>query len=165
MKSLEEEFKKIKSKLDIIGKKIKTLNSDFTSLGKFFKISERNWYKFKGHCYYYSTNLTDWFTAENNCRKIGGYLVKINEKAENEALSTNRPLKKEHYWIGLTDLTEGQYRWIHDQTKATYLPWYSGYGALGTKHNCVMFHRQLAQWADYLCEYKWRYICERNHCF
>lgn len=26
-----------------------------------------------------------------------------------------------------------------------------------------MFHRQVAQWADYPCEYKWRYICERDH--
>lgn len=71
---------------------------------------------------------------------------------------------EEHYWIGLTDLKEGEYRWILDQTKATFLPWHSGYGSSGTKYNCVMFHRQKAQWADYPCEHKWRYICERGHC-
>ncbi|CAC5413643.1 unnamed protein product [Mytilus coruscus] len=72
--------------------------------------------------------------------------------------------REKHSWIGLTDLKEGEYRWIYDQTKATFLPWSNGYGALGTKHNCVMIQRHIAQWIDYLCGYKWRYICESDHC-
>ncbi|XP_052100907.1 perlucin-like protein [Mytilus californianus] len=133
-------------------------------IGK-LKISERKWYKYKEHCYYSSEDLTDWFTAENSCRKMDGYLVKFDEKAENEAISSNRRLKKEHYWIGLTDLKEGEYRWIYDQTKATFLPWTRGYGASGTKYNCVMLQRKIAKWIDYSCGYKWRYICESDHCY
>jgi hypothetical protein len=31
-----------------------------------------------------------------------------------------------HYWIGLTDLQEGKWRWSYDQSDATYKKWYSG---------------------------------------
>ncbi|CAC5413644.1 MRC [Mytilus coruscus] len=74
-------------------------NPDIVRSGFRETVSERKWYKYKGHCYYYSEDLTDWFTAENNCRKMDGYLVKFDEKAENEAISSHRALKKAYSFL------------------------------------------------------------------
>ncbi|CAG2252028.1 unnamed protein product [Mytilus edulis] len=63
-----------KSTLNNMGQKINKLDTDFTVLGKDFR--KTKWIKYDGHCYYYSTELKDWFTAERKCREIGGYLAK-----------------------------------------------------------------------------------------
>lgn len=42
-----------------------------------------------------------------------------------------------YYWIGMTDLKEGEFRWTYDQSKAIVKEWYPGYGAKGTGSNCV----------------------------
>ncbi|CAC5420712.1 COLEC12 [Mytilus coruscus] len=70
-----------------------------------------------------------------------------------------------HYWIGLTDLKEGEWRWSFDQSKATYTTWISGYGSKGTGHNCVQIpNGHDGKWIDYLCSHQVNYICESNFC-
>lgn len=69
------------------------------------------------------------------------------------------------YWIGLTDLNEGEFRWNFDQTKATLLPWARGYGKNGNGYDCVAYnHDKKAEWFDYICNTKYYYICESNFC-
>ncbi|CAC5383722.1 unnamed protein product [Mytilus coruscus] len=69
------------------------------------------------------------------------------------------------YWIGLTDLNEGEFRWSFDQTKATLLPWARNYGKKGNGYDCVAFNTDSkAEWFDYICNNKYYYICESNFC-
>ncbi|VDI42315.1 speckle-type POZ protein, partial [Mytilus galloprovincialis] len=133
------------------------------------------WHKYNGHCYYYSSERQSWFTAElialehlflllklRKCREIGGYIIKIDDREENEKIYANRP-KNDGYWIGLTDLNEGEFRWSFDQSKATFLPWVSGYGKKGNGYDCVAFNSgSKAEWFDYKCNTTYYYICERN---
>ncbi|XP_052088135.1 perlucin-like protein isoform X17 [Mytilus californianus] len=103
--------------------------------------------------------------AERKCREIGGYIVKIDDKEENSNIAVNKATSGHHYWIGLTDLKEGEWRWTYDQSKAEFTNWISGYGAKGTDSNCVLLHNGRADWFDNYCHYKSLYICESNFCF
>ncbi|CAC5383727.1 unnamed protein product [Mytilus coruscus] len=174
VKKLENGFKKItasiqnqlgvvKDALSNVGEKIKKVDSDFQVLGKDFQ--KTKWHKYNGHCYYYGVDSQTWFIAERKCREIGGYIAKIGDKKENDKIYASKPKTYNHYWIGLTDLNEGEYRWTFDQTKATYLPWYSGYGKKGNGYDCVAMVYNGGQWIDYPCNTKYYYICESNFCF
>ncbi|CAG2225210.1 unnamed protein product [Mytilus edulis] len=58
----------------------------------------------------------DWFTAERTCRQIGGYLVKTDNEEEKKNLHSKYN-HSTYYWIGMTDLKEGEFRWTYDQNK------------------------------------------------
>ncbi|VDI04947.1 Hypothetical predicted protein [Mytilus galloprovincialis] len=168
LNKLENDNKKtlnmFKETLNTMGQKIKKLDTDFKVLGKDFR--KTKWHKYNGHCYYYGSYATDWFTAERKCREIGGYIVKIDDKEENSNIASNRANSGSHHWIGLTDLKEGVWRWSYDQSKAVFTTWYPGHGSKGTSSNCVMLHQGRTDWFDYDCHYKGaRYICESNFCF
>ncbi|OPL33096.1 hypothetical protein AM593_08727, partial [Mytilus galloprovincialis] len=51
-----------KTTLNSMGQKIKKLDTDFIVLGKDFR--KTKWIKYGGHCYFYSSDVGDWFTAE-----------------------------------------------------------------------------------------------------
>ncbi|CAC5387122.1 unnamed protein product [Mytilus coruscus] len=145
-----------KTTLNSMGQKIKKLDNDF---------KETKWIKYDGHCYYYSPDASDWFTAERKCREIGGYLAKIDNDEEKNNMYSNANLKSYHYWIGLTDLKEGDFRWTYDQSKAKIKYWYPRYGSKGTGSNCVAaaYHDNKLKPLDANCaSTNYRYICESN---
>lgn len=147
-----------------VGKKIKKVDTDFKVLQKDFQ--KNRWKKYGGHCYYFSRDNRDWFNAELTCRKNGGYIVKIDNASENTWLSQNRYSRSSSYWIGLTDLKEGDWRWSYDQSRLTYkATWVSGYGSKGTSYNCVVMNGSQTKWHDYYCWAALPYICESNYCF
>ncbi|VDI02559.1 Hypothetical predicted protein [Mytilus galloprovincialis] len=156
----------LKSHIKNVDGKIKTLDNDLQLLEGDFKA--RQWQKYNGHCYYFGTDNLDWFTSERKCREIGGYIVKIDDSSENSWVISKRPKNNKNYWIGLTDLKEGQFRWSYDQSLMTYKFWYpsSGWGSKGTGYDCVMYNNDAtAYWLDYYCTRKYYYICESNFCF
>ncbi|CAC5391407.1 unnamed protein product [Mytilus coruscus] len=156
----------LKSHIKNVDRKIKTLDNDLQLLESDFKA--RQWQKYNGHCYYFGTDNLDWFTSERKCREIGGYIVKIDDSSENSWVKSKRPKKNVRYWIGLTDLKEGQFRWSYDQSLMTYKNWYpsGGWGSKGTSSNCVMYNNTAnAYWLDYICTSTQYYICESNFCF
>ncbi|XP_071137482.1 perlucin-like protein [Mytilus edulis] len=167
LNKLENDNKKtlnmFKDTLNTMGQKIKKLDTDFKVLGKDFR--KTKWHKYNGHCYYYSSDTADWFTAERKCREIGGYIVKIDDKEENSNIAANRERSGSNNWIGLVDLKEGIWRWTYDQSKAVFLTWYSGYGSKGTGSNCVYLSGGRTSWLDYNCHAELYYICESNFCF
>ncbi|CAC5385851.1 COLEC12 [Mytilus coruscus] len=140
--------------------KIKKLDEDIGSLVSDFR--KKQWKNHKGHCYYYGSERLTWFQSEQRCRQIGGYLATVDDETENKWIIDNRTYK-DHLWIGLTDLKEGEYRWSYDQTIAKYTPWYSGWGSKGTGHNCgLMYQNHPYTWLDYPCTQKFNYVCESH---
>lgn len=76
----------------------------------------------------------------------------------------NVTLDKSHYWIGLTDLEERNWRWSYDQTLANFKDWLRGYGSKGTDHNCGLMHGTHAAWIDTACRHTYKYVCESHYC-
>ena len=160
----------LQSQITTINGKVKTLDKDLIAIEEDFK--RRQWRKFKDHCYYFETVAVKWTTAERRCREIGGYLVKIDESSEQswvykEAMKT---IKSTH-WLGMTDVVNGDWRWIYDQTTPSYKFWYSGYplstsNGYSKNYNCAyMASSYSGKWFDYPCSYAKPYICESNFCF
>ncbi|CAG2217915.1 unnamed protein product [Mytilus edulis] len=194
-KKLENSFTKItasignqlvvvKTALTTVGKNVKKVDKLLQVLGKDFQ--KTKWKKFNGHCYYYGSDKQNWFMAEsdhenndhqsNVVHKFELLKANLNYSVISDEINTEinadeivkaiRLLRNDiHYWLGLTDLNEGEYRWTFDQTKATYIPWDSHYGKKGTTHNCVSFTSYSGTWFDFYCNTKYYYICESNECF
>ena len=70
----------------------------------------------------------------------------------------------------MTDVVNGDWRWIYDQTKPKYKFWlsrhpYSAGHANSKNSNCViMLNYSNGQWYDFPCAGRYPYICERNSC-
>ncbi|OPL32784.1 aggrecan x1 core isoform, partial [Mytilus galloprovincialis] len=146
-----------------VGSKVKRLDGDLKVLEEDFR--KKKWLKHNGHCYYFAHEKHDWFTAERRCREIGGYIVKVDDSSENTWISDNKPTKiVAYWWIGLTDLKEGDWRWTFDQSQVSYKQWTSGTGARGTTHNCAAYDTRsgFRHWFDAPCSYKYSYICEKT---
>ncbi|CAG2185750.1 unnamed protein product [Mytilus edulis] len=157
--SIQDQLGVVKNALSNVGGKVKKVDSDFQVLGKDFQ--KTKWHKYNGHCYYYSSDTKTWFNAERKCRDIGGYSIKLDDREEHEKIFASRPSSNMVYWIGLTDLNEGEFRWSFDQTKATFLPWARNYGKQGNGYDCVAYNNnKTAEWFDYICNTKYHYMRE-----
>ncbi|XP_071141677.1 perlucin-like protein [Mytilus edulis] len=171
VKILTDEFQKtlnsMKSQLVTmqtnVSKIVKKVDTDLILMSK--DLEEEQWTEYLGHCYYFSSKGGPWYEAERLCRDLGGYLVKIDNSTENEWLHQKRLHKSSGYWIGLTDLIEGEWRWSVDQSLATFKAWTSGHGSKGHSANCVSFSGNRNTWFDTGCKIGYYYICERNFCY
>ena len=74
------------------------------------------------------------------------------------------------YWLGITDVVNGDWRWIYDQTRPNYKFWASNYPypashANSKNSNCaIMACNNSGKWFDYPCSNTFPYICESNFC-
>ncbi|XP_052097170.1 perlucin-like protein [Mytilus californianus] len=146
-----------------VNKILKKVETDLTIMKK--DVDEGQWTKYQDHCYHFSQDSAPWYKAERLCRDFGGYLVKIDNSSENEWLHSKRQKKSHGYWIGLTDLIEGEWRWSIDQSLATFKAWDSSAGSSGHSSNCVSFAGSVAKWFDTSCKSGYYYICERHFCY
>ena len=77
-----------------------------------------------GHRYYCSKFKATWQDAAEHARRMGGYLVIINDEYENKLLSEF--LEVRSAYIGLSDhVEEGEFKWV-DGSGVTYSNWYPG---------------------------------------
>ncbi|XP_052389858.1 hepatic lectin-like [Carassius gibelio] len=71
------------------------------------------WIHFGGKCYYYSKVKMNWTQSRDHCVTLGGHLVIINSKAEQDFVISK---VKGSHWIGLNDLDiEGHFVWVNNQ--------------------------------------------------
>ncbi|CAG2185749.1 unnamed protein product [Mytilus edulis] len=144
--SLQDQLGVVKDGLRNVGEKIKKVDSDFQLLGK---------------------DLQSYRTSRNylRCRTVQFKVKKIRQETVNNWLPSLGPNKNVQYWIGLTDLIEGEFRWSFDQSKASFLTWADGHGHRGSTYNCVgMNSGGKAEWFDTSCNNMRYYICESNFC-
>jgi len=75
-----------------------------------------------------------------------------------------------HFWLGITDVVNGDWRWIYDQTTPNYKFWYPGlpYPASNgnsKNYNCgLMAYNYSGRWFDNPCSSALSYICESSFC-
>jgi hypothetical protein len=75
-----------------------------------------------------------------------------------------------YIWLGITDVYNGDWRWIYDQTTPKYKFWdaghpYSTSHRFSKNYNCgIMYNHSRGKWRDYSCGDGKPYICESNFC-
>ena len=73
-------------------------------------------------------------------------------------------------WLGMTDVVNGDWRWIYDQAAPNYKLWYPGMPhsashANSKDRNCArMLSHHNGKWYDCPCGHTLPYICESNFC-
>uniref|UniRef100_A0A8C4T0Y8 C-type lectin domain-containing protein n=1 Tax=Erpetoichthys calabaricus TaxID=27687 RepID=A0A8C4T0Y8_ERPCA len=88
----------------------------FFNAGKRCTVCPEGWLLFNLKCYFFSADTLSWSSSRDMCNSIGGRLVIIRSKEEQEFLLntiSNKEAADKSYWIGLTDqVTEGQFIWV-----------------------------------------------------
>ncbi|CAH3165946.1 unnamed protein product, partial [Porites evermanni] len=84
------------------------------------------WVRFNGYCYLVNSSIQTWQNAQMYCKELGGNLVKINSKEENEfvlnLVNKLAPLLKQ-IWIGLEwDSRLKAFVW-YDHSVPTFTKW------------------------------------------
>ncbi len=106
---------------------------------------------YNDHCYKILGGEVDWGTAKYNCDGgWGGYLVSINDSAEQNAV---KGMIWDNAWIGLTDQdNEGNFKWTNNEA-VSYTSWASGQpNDVGTQ-DCVMMYKDNGyDWNDMRCD-------------
>uniref|UniRef100_A0A3Q0S3H0 C-type lectin domain-containing protein n=1 Tax=Amphilophus citrinellus TaxID=61819 RepID=A0A3Q0S3H0_AMPCI len=70
---------------------------------------EAGWEHHGGKCYHFSISKSSWNRSRADCRAEGGDLVKIDSREEFLTIT----MKRNYFWIGLTDSTEeGNWMWV-----------------------------------------------------
>ncbi|XP_071126642.1 hepatic lectin-like isoform X2 [Mytilus edulis] len=125
------------------------------------------WVKFMHSCYYFEfSNKKTWSAAKDDCRRKGGFLVKVDDAVENWFLksfvksNTNSPA----VWIGANDINrEYNFVWDLDNSGLTYTAW--SRGEPNNKYNsedCVQMRRSVDYaWNDFTCSKAESFICEK----
>ncbi|XP_052098835.1 perlucin-like protein [Mytilus californianus] len=167
LKSLENY---LKSQANSIKYKVQALDKDMTSMEEDFK--RRQWIKYNKHCYYIGDDSVRWTDAERKCREIGGYLVKIDDSSENNWIKQqiNKSSRRTNFWLGSTDVVNGDWRWIYDQTQLSYKNFASSRPfptshSYSNSYNCIGTHYSNGKWYDLPCQNHYLYVCESNFCF
>ena len=112
----------------------------------------------------YTTPQT-WESALETCKSNRMSLVTIKSSAENgELASIMKQNNMTYSWIGASDLRqEGNWTWA-DGSEVTQAFWYPGQpDNLGKRQHCVLlshFWDEVMNWADWLCDDKFQFICE-----
>ncbi|CAG2253236.1 CD206 [Mytilus edulis] len=159
----------LKSQASSINSKVQALDKDMTSIEEDFK-RKRQWIKYNNHCYYIGGDSVIWTEAERKCREIGGYLVKIDDSSENSWIKQEiTKSKKTHFWLGSTDVVNGDWRWIYDQTQLSYKNFVSGRpyptsNSYSYTFNCLTMFYSNGHWYELPCNSKYPYACESNFC-
>uniref|UniRef100_A0A673IG10 C-type lectin domain-containing protein n=1 Tax=Sinocyclocheilus rhinocerous TaxID=307959 RepID=A0A673IG10_9TELE len=151
----------------------------FTHISKISKIKTTgcalcavHWIHSGGKCYYYSTVKMNWTQSRDHCVTLGGHLVIINSKAEQDFVTSN---VEETHWIGLNDVdTEGHWVWVNNQPVNNSVEfWMKRENEISEPDNWTKFHPdgedcaglghpggETDFWMDAYCFEEKRFVCE-----
>ncbi|XP_076070872.1 perlucin-like protein [Mytilus galloprovincialis] len=120
------------------------------------------WKEFENHCYNFIPTKVTWSEAERSCRKIGGYLAKVNNESESTWLKQQASVIGSSLWIGATVFSERNWLWIVDFSNTTSTDWYPGQPSnSGGNQDCLEMRKSHNyQWNDIMCSTTNGYICE-----
>ncbi|XP_076078533.1 perlucin-like protein [Mytilus galloprovincialis] len=101
--------------------------------------------------------------AEKECRKDGGYLVKITDSSEQNWVAKNvQDSNLSRTWIGASDAVTKDWGWAFDLSKVTESYWHPhqpDHG--GNVEGCVELYPGYGyKWNDCKCSTSQSYVCE-----
>ncbi|XP_038151962.1 uncharacterized protein LOC119790490 [Cyprinodon tularosa] len=162
---------------------IQTLKEENEALRRNFSEEMRlnnrpEWERYQGKCYKFNTRKSSWTESRDSCRRLGGDLVKIDNRDEQVFLEIRlrdwMEESEDKFWIGLTDSKkEGRWLWADGSPLNESLTfWSKGQPNDGNKRNpagedCVrMWLRggagDLKRWFDMSCGAHYKSICEKS---
>ncbi|XP_060578975.1 perlucin-like protein [Ruditapes philippinarum] len=122
------------------------------------------WIKYKSSFYLITEKKLTFDKARANCLKFHADLVHIENADENTFLKNHlSTLKGFDFWVGLTDAdTEGVFKWVDDNTEASFTDWSVGQPDDGRGYeDCAFFKASYnLKWNDGGCHYHSQSICE-----
>ncbi|BFZ21807.1 hypothetical protein BsWGS_24846 [Bradybaena similaris] len=123
------------------------------------------WVGFEASCYAFLRQKETWTGAASFCTSLGGYLVTINSKAENDFVVSklmNKPFMET--WIGANDLLEeGKFRWVSNNEPVVFSDWYRGKAnPVSEIENCVEIYAAWGYiWNNVQCVEQKEFVCEK----
>ncbi|KAH8317697.1 hypothetical protein KR074_005029, partial [Drosophila pseudoananassae] len=104
-------------------------------------------------------HYTNWFSASESCRDLGGQLAVIQNEEELNAINAQLD-ENSAYWLDINDLAyEGQYVSWTSGKRPPYLKWYSSRPGTNTDiEDCVLLSKKV-MW-DQVCTRNAYYICQ-----
>ncbi|XP_071124107.1 hepatic lectin-like [Mytilus edulis] len=132
---------------------------------------ERQWKRYNGHCYYFSTYGTQWKYAKVRCEEFHAKLVKIDNKEEerwlqNRVDNSNRIQRNKvnGFWIDMKAKI-GKFYWTQDNTKPDFLSFEKGYPQSYDTDSLCVFLTQHKKWHNGVCSNSVQFICESDLCY
>ncbi|XP_058889912.1 macrophage mannose receptor 1-like [Acipenser ruthenus] len=123
-----------------------------------------DWYEFGDFCYKPFNDKQTWFSARQECRKIGAELVSILSQSEQSWIESYLYMATSDMWIGMNDLEMQNYFIWSDGQLVRFTYWDSG---RPTNHNtynknCVEMLYKNGRWNDVSCSELNTYICKHS---
>merc|ERR1711879_294909 len=111
------------------------------------------WWRSGDACYMVSHSRMTWYSAQELCWSLGGYLAEIEDQ-EQETHLDNFLGDGRDYWLGLNDLAqEGTFKWAETHQVAEYTNWASGQPDNGHgSEDCVFKFADSLKWNDEACD-------------
>lgn len=111
-------------------------------------------------CFYLSQRRATFSDGQSVCEEIGGNLVSIHSKKENEFIGG---LTDEGLWIGLNDENEeGEFQWT-DGSSVKYTSWGPGEPNNKGDEHCTFYRPETQDWNDIDCfTSKLLFVCRRG---
>ncbi|KAG7313935.1 hypothetical protein KOW79_022431 [Hemibagrus wyckioides] len=121
------------------------------------------WRFFNTSIYNISAEKKSWTESRQDCRNKGADLVIINSREEQEFIS--KYFGSSEAWIGLTDCSEGKFKWVDGSPLNTKFWWDGDPNDFEQKEDCVITgyakaESNMSTWADYPCDFPVVGICE-----
>lgn len=127
------------------------------------------WITFRGSSYCFMENVMMWYEASSACSELGGHLVTISSRSENNFIKrSTRHVSGITSWIGFNDLeSEGDWTWEDTKETSAYTNWQNTEPNNLNNEDCaIIFLRRKAgkvygAWHDNPCCSEFTSICEK----
>ncbi|XP_073672061.1 uncharacterized protein [Paramisgurnus dabryanus] len=117
------------------------------------------WIYYQTSLYFISSEKKSWTESRSYCRERGADLIFINNKEEQNFISTHSGGDK--VWIGLSDIEEeGVWKWVDGSTMTSSFWNKKEPNTSEGDEDCVLI--ELRGWADYPCSHDYKWICEKK---
>ncbi|XP_056602891.1 CD209 antigen-like protein C isoform X2 [Triplophysa dalaica] len=100
--------------MEMFGNLKADLESRITNLTRWKPVlsCKAGWQLYLSSCYLFSSTALDWQRSRDFCRVHEALLLILGQDTRERNFIVNRVSKLQSHWIGLTDHTTGQWRWI-----------------------------------------------------
>uniref|UniRef100_A0A672K364 CD209 antigen-like protein C n=1 Tax=Sinocyclocheilus grahami TaxID=75366 RepID=A0A672K364_SINGR len=118
------------------------------------------WTYYQSSLYFISSETKSWTESRRYCTERAADLIIINNREEQDFVKNISGVAK--VWIGLTDIeVEGRWKWVDGSTLTSRF-WASGQpnNYKGKEEDCALIHSP--GWADFPCNDKHKWICEKS---
>ncbi|XP_048048346.1 CD209 antigen-like protein C [Megalobrama amblycephala] len=118
------------------------------------------WTNYQYSVYFISSEKKSWTESRKYCTVRGADLIIINNKEEQNFV--RNITSSESVWIGLTDSdVEGTWKWVDGtNVNSGFRFWGSGEPNGNGNEDCALTYS--SGWADFLCNFNYKWICEKT---